>query len=297
MQQPNCAEGGVNHGSYDEFQGVIDAALRKSDANSSIPWGSRAPSWAGALRPGRVTDLGFATGEFTSAVLSRLREWGCLAQLHNLLLVEEEPDAQGSGAYDPAILKRKLLGRDDDPHQEVSLDVRNASVAVTEPSEGALSALTIGGLPMPPSQLVVAAHFTYYFPEAGAAFLRALAADLHGSQGVGWIVVRMRGCPIYQERCRLLAQLDPSARPERGYAEDLQELIEAGEVGLRLVDMRDQHFPMEDLDIQTRLNLVHLLMWRNSLDQNDPLHRAAAERALALAEPPFSERHLIVTPL
>ena len=99
------------HYPYRDFQGVIDKALRKSDPDSSIPWGHARPRWAEALQPRLVADLGCATGEFTSAVITRLRQWGCLDHLEHLLLVEEEPAFDASRPNETRSLIRKRLER------------------------------------------------------------------------------------------------------------------------------------------------------------------------------------------
>ena len=282
----------VEHGPYADFQGVIDAALRKADPRSSIPWGPLTPDWAKALRPSTIADFGCATGEFTSAVLKRMESWGCLEQLETLFLVEAEPsfDSGMTGDGERSMRRRfegLLAGR-----PNLTVELRNDAVEIST-AEGKPT-LVADNAPLPRAEFVIAAHFTYYFAEGGAEFLHALGNLLAASDGFAWLVVRNRECSIYRERLRTMVQSGGVASSEEGYGEDVEALVQSGKVGLRLVAARDQDYALGCLDEHLRLRVIHLLMWRETLEASDAGRRAASERVMRDEEALFSERHMIV---
>jgi SAM-dependent methyltransferase len=282
--------------SYASFQRVIDDLLHKEKPDSSIPWrASPRPIWTMGFQPKRIIDLGCATGRFTSAVLTRLGQWGCLGKLETLTLVDKEPGFPPPGGPMGNAIRRRchdVLRAYSTP--DVIVELRNEEVrVVADGLNGDTHRLKIGCRPFPPADLIIASHFTYYFRDDGADLLTGLARELSRTGGLAWVIVRKRACPIYRERMKLLGRRGRTSL-EGGYAEDLEARINSGDPPLRLIESRDQFFlPPADLK-PTHLPVINLLMWRESYEESDPERQRSTRAAAKAGEHLFAERHLIV---
>lgn len=275
---------------YRFFQGRIDDAFRKSDADRSVPWpATPIPFWANGLQPRTILDLGCARGRFTTAVLSRLHSWGCLGRLGSLALVEEE---QGFDSHD-ATAERNLTAECRGAAggaETLDIQLVNGHAAVFETNHGRVE-LAMGNEILRPPDLILASHVTYYFEDDGASLIRALTGWLP-SESYAWIVVRKRECPIYRKRLGVLVA-SAASESEKGYAEDIEPII-LRSTGLELVDRRDRDFLAQSNRPDDCASLAHLLMWRVPIEDGDPAQAAAAREVCRDQAPLFSERHFIV---
>ena len=282
------------HPRYRDFQAQLDVAFDKSNPAKSIPWPKLPPpKWAEQFRPKAIVDIGCATGKFTSAILDRLGLWGCLADLESLVLIEEERgfDSTDTNAIADTIARcRGVIGQYTE--RNVRIDAINRAAEIGEPVAGGIqdARISVGVDELPAANLLIASHVTYYFPDGGTSLLRALANSLTAN-GLAWVVVRKHDCPLYRERSRVM----PGGAAEgRDYAEDIGAAIPSIR-DIEPVDERDWGY----LDFGERpsdcVPLAHLLMWRETLNQDNPSSRThAAQVACDAAEPLFSERHFIV---
>lgn len=289
------SQGGENlHGGYPQFQGLIDDVLGKDDPAACIPWSaSSRPAWAGGFTPASVLDLGVATGRFTASVLTCLGDWGCLTDLRRLHLVEEEPGFDGS---DEPMVEESIVDRCRTALASVPIEIllSNETVGLTPSEESGDIEITIGTEKAEAADLIIASHFTYYFPDGGRSLLKALASTLRRSGGLGWIVVRRRDCPIYRQREQHVATLAADCDTTDIYAEDVEEWIRASESGLELVEGKDHAFLAGPVHPASHVDVASLLMWRRPLNALTRAERGALEQAFCALGPLFVERHLIV---
>lgn len=256
-------------GVYPDFQGPIDQALDKANPMASVPWPHLpAPVWAEGFRPRRIVDVGCAKAKFTSAVLTRLGQWGCLSEVSEVVLVDNDPTfgALGKGSVVGTIVDRcgAVLARYGNDRAKIRF-IRATVSAEREQIDMQSSKLCLAQEFSFPVDLVIASHVTYYFRDSGRPLIEAIMSALSPRSGIAWVVARKKKAPIYRARESYLRHNsldDPSAYD---FAEYLEQMIVASLHGIVIIDKRDMNYLCPNQRVENLLNIISLLMWRKSI--------------------------------
>lgn len=280
------------------FVGIIDRGLRKHDPAVTMPWArTKPPKWARDFRPESMLDVGCGLGAFTSSVLERLGQWGCLQKLEQITLVEKEAHlkVQGATALRQALVRRVSKSTQAYEGKAPTIQVFVKPLRLPK-GRGNLK-------PLPPLgkqrfDLIVASHITYYFGDgSGREFVDELARKHLNPGGLIWLVVRKSESPIYEFRAKTLMDLDLNDPKPYDYAEYFEKTVLPKLPHLHCAAVADQwYLPSgRGLTEHQRMRLCHLLMWRSEPARNpaDPL-RKASEACIIQPGPIFSERHFIL---
>lgn len=280
-----------------QFNQAMEEFLDKGNPDRVVAWPVEPmPEWARGFRPRIFLDLGSGLGGVTAATLIRLAQWGCLAQLEKVVLVDRDAMLHHEGARGlQGFLKQRIadtLRRIGCPGVEVQVHIREIMI---EPAGQGMSIPLLDQI-CPFADLILASHVTYYFGDgSGRELVEALGRRYLGPQGLIWVNIRDLDCPAYAMRRDILIKLGISDLQPLDYAEFFPIDDLGRTAGLRLVgrsriegDVRHR---------QHRSRVAGLIMWRAEFDPSEALSLPLREAATALAEsdgPLYSETQFIL---
>lgn len=281
------------------FTRLMEEMLEKDDPTKVIGWPTvPIPPWARQFRPSTFIDLGCGLGGFTTSVLTRLAQWGCLSELKRVVLIDRDGSLHSNG---PPGLKQFLERRIASVLSNIGLshvivEAHVRELRLIRAADGTADLSPLEEI-CPAPDFILASHLTYYFDDgSGSRLVDAVVRHRLPPHGRLWVNIRDLNCPAYRNRAEVLRAIGIDEPQPFDYAEHFSQVVLPSLNHAKLVDERDVAVPLRPG--ANRERAASLIMWRAEVEGANDVARAMVQAAAHVAaewDCIYSETQFILT--